>query len=248
MAWVWFHKFGSPPHFYRLAGKLIPWMAWPALVLGLVGTVWGLGFAPADYQQGEGYRIIFVHLPAAVLSMMIYGVMASAAAIGLIWRMTVGFSVANACAVIGASFTALCLATGSLWGRPMWGTWWEWDPRLTSELLLLFLYLGYMGLRSAIDDTARADRASAVLAIVGVVNLPVIRFSVDWWNSLHQGHTLLKFARPSMPPSMYIPVLIMLAAGILFFMAIMLMRARGELLLRERKASWLTDALAGQPS
>ncbi len=248
MAWVWFHKFGSPPHFYRLAGKLIPWMAWSALVSGLIGTVWGLGFAPTDYQQGEGYRIIFVHLPAAVLSMMIYGVMASAAAAGLIWRMTVGFSIANACAVIGASFTVLTLATGSLWGRPMWGTWWEWDPRLTSELLLLFLYLGYMGLRSAIEDTARADRASAVLALVGVVNLPVIRFSVDWWNSLHQGHTLLKFARPSMPPSMYIPVLFMLAAGILFFIAIMLMRARGELLLRERMANWLVDALSKEAS
>ena len=243
MAWVWFHKFGSPPHFYRLAGKIIPWMAWPAVLLGVVGTVWGLAFAPTDYQQGEGYRIIFVHVPTAVLSMLIYGVMASAATVGLVWRMTVGFAVANACTVIGASFTVLALVTGSLWGRPMWGTWWEWDPRLTSELLLLFLYLGYMGLRSAIDDTTRADRASAVLALVGVINLPVIHYSVDWWNSLHQGHTFLKAAKPSMPPEMYMPVLLLFVSGLLFFGAIMLMRARGELLLRERKASWLLAAL-----
>ena len=243
MAWVWFHKFGSPPHFYRVAGKLIPWMMWPAAVAGVVGTVWGLGFAPADYQQGEGYRILFVHIPAAALSMLIYAVMASAAAVGLVWRMTVGFALANACAVVGASFTVLCLVTGSLWGRPMWGTWWEWDPRIVSELLLLFLYFGYMGLRSAMEDTTRADRASAVLAIVGVVNLPVIHYSVDWWNSLHQGHTLFKLAKPSMPPSMYIPVLILLLAGTLFFSGILLMRARGELLLRERNASWLRDVL-----
>jgi heme exporter protein C len=242
MAWVWFHKFGSPPHFYRLAGKLTPWFAWPALLLSLAGLYGGLVSAPMDYQQGEGYRIIYVHVPAAVLSTMAYAVMATAAGVGLIWRMNVAFAVAASCAAIGASFTVVALVTGSLWGRPMWGTYWEWDPRLTSELVLLFLYLGYMGLRAAIEDTARADRASAVLALVGVINLPIIHYSVDWWNSLHQGHTLLKMGKASMPPSMLVPLLLMMAGFTLYFAAIMLVRARGEVLRRERGARWVAEA------
>jgi heme exporter protein C len=242
MAWVWFHKFGSPPHFYRLAGKLTPWFAWPALLLSLAGLYGGLVSAPMDYQQGEGYRIIYVHVPAAVLSTMAYAVMATAAGVGLIWRMNVAFAVAASCAAIGASFTVVALVTGSLWGRPMWGTYWEWDPRLTSELVLLFLYLGYMGLRAAIEDTARADRASAVLALVGVINLPIIHYSVDWWNSLHQGHTLLKMGKASMPPSMLVPLLLMRAGFTLYFAAIMLVRARGEVLRRERGARWVAEA------
>jgi heme exporter protein C len=156
--------------------------------------------------------------------------------------MNVAHAVAASCASIGAWFTVLALATGSLWGRPMWGTYWEWDPRLTSELVLLFLYLGYMGLRGAIDDTARADRASAVLALVGVINLPIIHYSVDWWNSLHQGHTLLKFGKASMPPSMLVPLLLMMLAFMLYFVAIMLTRARGEVLRRERNARWIGEA------
>jgi heme exporter protein C len=151
--------------------------------------------------------------------------------------------VAASCASIGAWFTVLALATGSLWGRPMWGTYWEWDPRLTSELVLLFLYLGYMGLRGAIDDTARADRASAVLALVGVINLPIIHYSVDWWNSLHQGHTLLKLGKASMPPSMLVPLLLLMLAFMLYFLAIMLIRARGEVLRRERNARWINEAV-----
>jgi heme exporter protein C len=246
MAWVWFHKFGSPPHFYRLAGRLVPWLAYGAAAFCAYGLYGALLSAPADYQQGEGFRILYVHVPAAVLSMVIYGLMATAAAVGLIWRMTVAFAIASSCALLGASFTVVCLATGSLWGKPMWGTWWVWDPRLTSELVLLFLYLGYMGLRNAIDDPSRADRTSAVLAIVGVVNLPVIRFSVDWWNSLHQGHTLLKLAAPSMPPSMYIPAFVLLIASLLFFGAVLLVRARGELLNRERTASWIVGAIGAQ--
>jgi heme exporter protein C len=246
MAWVWFHKFGSPPHFYRLAGRLVPWLAYGAAAFCAYGLYGALISAPADYQQGEGFRILYVHVPAAVLSMVVYSVMAAAAAVGLIWRMTVAFAIASSCALLGASFTVVCLVTGSLWGKPMWGTWWVWDPRLTSELVLLFLYLGYMGLRNAIDDPSRADRTSAVLAIVGVVNLPVIRFSVDWWNSLHQGHTLLKLAAPSMPPSMYIPAFVLLIASLLFFGAVLLVRARGELLNRERTASWIAGAIGAQ--
>jgi heme exporter protein C len=247
MDWTWFHRFGSPPHFYRIAGKLIPWCAWLAAVSGVAGLIGGLVLAPPDYQQGEGYRIIYVHVPAAVLSTMAYAVMATAAGVGLIWRMNVAHAVAASCAAIGASFTFLALVTGSLWGRPMWGTYWQWDPRLTSELVMLFLYLGYMGLRGAIDDTARADRASAVLALVGVINLPIIHYSVDWWNSLHQGHTLLKFGKPSMPPSMLVPLLLLMLGFVLYFAALVLVRARGEVLRRERNARWIAELL-GAPS
>lgn len=243
MSWAWLHRYASPPHFYRVAGRLIPWCAWLAALIGAAGLIGGLGLAPPDYQQGEGYRIIFVHVPAAVLSTTAYAVMAAAAGTGLIWRMNVAHAVAASCASIGAWFTVLALATGSLWGRPMWGTYWAWDPRLTSELVLLFLYLGYMGLRGAFDDTARADRASAVLALVGVINLPIIHYSVDWWNSLHQGHTLLKFGKASMPPSMLVPLLLMMLAFLLYFAAIMLTRARGEVLRRERSARWIREAV-----
>jgi heme exporter protein C len=240
--WTWFHRFGSPPYFYRIAGILIPWFAWLAAVAGAAGLVGGLVLAPPDYQQGEGYRIIFVHVPTAVLSTLAYAVMATASAVGLIWRMNVAHAVAASCATIGAWFTVVALVTGSLWGRPMWGTYWAWDPRLTSELVLLFLYLGYLGLRGAIDDGARADRACAVLALVGVINLPIIHYSVDWWNSLHQGHTLLKLGKPSMPASMLVPLLLMMLAFTLYFAAIMLTRARGEILRRERSARWISEA------
>jgi heme exporter protein C len=174
---------------------------------------------------------------------MVYVVMAASAAVGLIWRMTVAYAVSASCAVIGASFTALALATGMLWGRPMWGTYWEWDPRLTSELLLLFLYLGYMGLRNSIDDVGRADRASAVLAIVGVVNVPIIHYSVIWWNSLHQAPSVMKFGQPTMPASMLVPLLLMLAGFTMYFVALLLIRSRGELLRRERTARWIAEAL-----
>jgi heme exporter protein C len=169
--------------------------------------------------------------------------MAGSAAVGLIWRMPVAHAIAASCAVIGASFTLLALATGSLWGRPMWGTYWEWDPRLTSELLLFFLYLGYIGLRNAIEDTARADRASAVLAIVGVVIVPIIHYSVVWWNSLHQVASVMKLGRPTMPASMLWPLLSMFLAATLLFGALVLVRSRGEVLRRERNARWLVDTL-----
>jgi heme exporter protein C len=243
LAWVWFHRFGSPPHFYRLARRLVPWFAWPALILCVAGLIGGLGLAPPDYQQGDGFRIIYVHAPAAWLSLMVYVVMATSAAVGLIWRMNVAHAVAASCAPIGASFTALALVTGMLWGRPMWGTYWEWDPRLTSELILQFLYLGYMGLRNAIDDTPRADRASAVLAIVGVVNVPIIHYSVIWWNSLHQAPSVMRIGRPTMPASMLVPLLLMLLGFSLYFVALLLTRARGEVLRRERNARWIAAAL-----
>jgi heme exporter protein C len=243
MDWTWFHKFGSPPHVYRIAGRLTPWFAWPAGVLIVSALYAGLVLAPPDYQQGDGFRIIYVHAPSAWLSVMIYGVMASAAAVGLIWRMKVAHAVAASCAGIGAWFTAVSLATGMLWGKPMWGTYWVWDPRLTAQLILFLLYLGYMGLRSGIDDLGRADRASAVLAIVGVINIPIIRYSVEWWNSIHQAPSVMKMDRPSMPFDMLAPLLMMLLGFTLYFAAVMLVRLRAEILRRERTASWIREAL-----
>ena len=244
MAWTWFHRLGSPPYIYNLAGRLTPWFAWPAALLMVGGLYSGLVLAPPDYQQGDGFRIIYVHAPTAWLSLSVYTTMAVSAAIGLIWRIKVSHAVAASCAPIGASFTLCALVTGSLWGAPMWGTFWEWDPRVTSELILLFLYLGYMGLRSATEDVQRADRVSAVLAIVGVVNVPIIHYSVVWWNSLHQAPSVMKFDRPDLPASMLVPLLMMLLGFTLFFAALLLVRLRGEVLKRERTASWIREAVS----
>ena len=244
MAWTWFHRLGSPPHVYALAARLTPWFAWPAAALILAGLYGGLVLAPPDYQQGDDFRIIYVHAPSAWMSLMVYVTMAVAAAVGLIWRMKVAHAAAASCAAIGASFTIAALATGSLWGRKMWGTYWEWDPRLVSELILLFLFLGYMALRSAIDDLQRADRASALLAVVGVVNVPIIHYSVLWWNSLHQAPSVMKLGKPDMPAAMLAPLLIMLVGFTLLFVYLLLVRLRGEILRRERTASWIREALA----
>jgi heme exporter protein C len=244
MNWTWFHRFASPPHIYRVAGKLTPWFAWPAGLLIVSALYAGLFLAPPDYQQGEGFRMIYVHAPSAWLSVMIYGVMATAAAVGLIWRMKVAHAAAASCAAIGASFTLVSLVTGMLWGKPMWGTYWVWDPRLTAQLVLLFLYLGYMALRSGIDDLGRADRASAVLAIIGVVNLPIIRYSVEWWNSIHQAPSVMKMERPSMPFDMLAPLLMMLLGFTLLFAALLLVRMRAEVLRRERGASWVKEVVS----
>jgi heme exporter protein C len=238
--WTFLHKLSSPPYFYGLAARMIPWFAGAGLLLIAYGAVAGLFFAPPDYQQGDAFRIIYVHVPAAYLSMLAYIVMAAAAGIGLIWRMKLAHAVAAAAAPLGAWFTFLALATGSIWGRPMWGTWWEWgDPRLTSELILLFLYFGYMALRAAIDDPTRADRASAVLALVGAVNVPIIHFSVEWWSSLHQGPTLVREGGPAIDPAMMWPLLAMILGFSLLFGALLLGRVRTEVLFRERRARWV---------
>jgi heme exporter protein C len=239
--WTWFHKLSSPPHFYRIAGTLLPWLAIPAVLLIVGGVYGGLVLAPPDYQQSDAFRIVYIHAPSAWLSLMCYTAMATAAAVGLIWRIKLAHAVAAATAPIGASFAFVCLATGSLWGRPMWGTWWEWDARLTSQLILFFLYLGYMALRSAFDDLQRADRASAVLAIVGVVNVPIIHYSVYWWNSLHQGSTVLKKGGPAMPPEMLIPLLMCFLGFTLMYGALLCLRVQGEVLTRERNAAWLKN-------
>jgi heme exporter protein C len=243
MNWTWFHKLASPPHAYRIAARLLPWFAWPAGALIVVGLYGGLVLAPADYQQGDAFRIVYVHAPSAWLSMLVYATMAVAAAVGLVWRIKLAHAVAAASAPVGASFTFLALATGAIWGKPMWGTWWVWDARLTSELILLFLYAGVMALRASIDDRDRADRAAAVLALVGVVNLPIIHYSVYWWNTLHQPATLTKIGKPSMAGDMLWPLLAMLLGFTLYYGAILLIRLRAEILKRERDAAWLTTEL-----
>ena len=235
-------KLASTRNFYQFAGKLLPWLGWSTLILLLIGSYWGLVIAPTDYQQKDSYRIIYIHVPAAWMSLFIYMVMAGSGAAALIWKTKVSEIIANSCAPIGASFTFLALVTGSLWGKPMWGTWWEWDARLTSELILLFLYLGYMALQAAIEDRRTAARASAILAIVGVVNIPIIHYSVEWWFTLHQGPTVTKFSAPSMDKSMLYPLLVMAIAFKLFFLTAMLQRSRNEILDRESTSTWVLES------
>ncbi|MDH4054009.1 MAG: heme ABC transporter permease CcmC [Gammaproteobacteria bacterium] len=240
--WKFFHQMASPPHFYRIAKVLIPWFAVPGLMLIAYGTYAGLFVASPDYQQGDAFRIIYIHVPAAYLSMMAYMIMAVGGGIGLIWRLKLAHAVGAAAAPLGATFTFLALVTGSIWGRPMWGTWWEWgDPRLTSELILLFLYFGYMALRSSIDDTAKADKASSVLALVGVVNVVIVHYSVVWWSSLHQGQTLFKKGGPAMDADMLYPLLAMILGFTFLFGAMLARRLRTEVLYRERRTRWVRD-------
>ena len=244
MSWAWFHRFGSPPYFYRVAGMLTPWFAWPAAILLVIGLFWGLVVSPPDKLQGDAYRIIYIHVPNSWLSLMSYTGMAVSAAIGLIWRIKVAHAVAAAIAPAGAAFTAVSLLTGMLWGQPMWGTYWAWDPRIVFELVLLFFFLGYIALRSAIDDLTRADRTSAVLAIVGVVNVPIVHYSVIWWNSLHQAPSVLRTDGPSMPIQMLAPLLVCFLGFTFYFVAVMLVRARAEVLHRERGGDWIREAVA----
>jgi heme exporter protein C len=242
---LWFHKLGSPPHFYRIAGKWMPWLTGIFMLLLLAGLYGGLVLAPPDYQQGESYRIIFIHVPSAWMSLFIYMVMAFCGVVILVWRMKLAEVVLISSAAIGASFTFLALATGSLWGKPMWGTWWVWDARLTSELILLFLYLGVIGLHGAIEDKRVASRAVAILAIVGVVNIPIIHYSVEWWNSLHQGPTVTKFDKPSIHWSMLLPLLLMALAFQVYYVLALFQRCRAELLMRERNSKWVQELSGG---
>ncbi|MCH8104395.1 MAG: heme ABC transporter permease [Proteobacteria bacterium] len=238
---LWFHKLGSAPHFYRIAGQWIPWLGALFALLLVAGLYGGLVLAPPDYQQGDSYRIIFIHVPSAWMSLFIYLVMAACGLVIVVWRMKLAEVVLISSAPIGASFTFLALVTGSLWGKPMWGTWWVWDARLTSELILLFLYLGVIGLHNAIEDKRVAARAVAILAIVGVVNIPIIHYSVEWWNSLHQGPTVTKFDKPSIHWSMLIPLLLMALAFQVYYVLALFKRCRTELLQRERNSKWVEE-------
>ena len=241
---AFFSRWASLPAFYRRSGQWIPWLWAAAAGLLLVGTVGGLVLAPVDYQQGEAYRILFVHVPSAWMAMFVYMFMAGASASAFIWHVKLAEILARVSAPLGAAFTALALATGSLWGARMWNTWWVWDARLTSVLLLFFLYLGFMALQSAIEDRRRAARAGAVLALVGVVNIPIIHYSVEWWNTLHQGATVSKFDNPSMTWDMLWPLLTMALGFMVYFAAAVLVRARSEILERERHRRWVIDEVA----
>ncbi|HET6195082.1 MAG TPA: heme ABC transporter permease [Acetobacteraceae bacterium] len=228
--WFWF---ASPQTFFPLAGTIARWCAAGAALLAVAGLYVGLVAAPTDAQQGEVYRIIFIHVPAAWMSMFIYLVMAGWAAVGLAFNTRLSFMMAQALAPTGALFTFIALWTGSLWGRPTWGTYWVWDARLTSELILLFLYLGFMALHAAIDEPRRADRASALLAIVGAVNVPIIYYSVQWWNTLHQGASVSMTRAPSMAATMLTGMLLMALAFWLYSIAAVLVRVR--CMIRERE-------------
>jgi len=237
------YKYAAPKNFYSLAGTLIPWLVGVTVLLLASGLYFGLFVAPPDYQQGDTVRIMFIHVPAAWMSMFVYVLMAGAGAMALSWQVKLAEVFASACAPIGASFTFLALVSGSLWGKPMWGTWWAWDARLTSELILLFLYFGFMALQASIDDPRRAARACAILALVGVVNIPIIHFSVEWWNTLHQPASVSKLGKPSIHIDILIPLLVMFVAFKTFFATVLLMRMRNEILERERDTQWVADTV-----
>ncbi len=234
----WFTNLGAPGTFYKFAGRLIPWLAGLAALSFVIGAYGGLVLAPPDYQQGDGYRIIFIHVPAAWMSMFIYVLMAFWGALVLIWRAKIAAALMVSAATLGASFTAITLATGSLWGKPMWGTWWAWDARLTSELVLLFLYIGFIAMQQALPARPQSRRAGAVLLLVGVVNIPIIHYSVQWWNTLHQPATITKFGAPSIAFEMLWPLLVMAISFMAFFAAACLWRTRAELLLNEVYSRW----------
>ena len=234
-------RFASPASFYPLAARLTPWFAIAAAILVAIGLWLGLAIAPTDAQQGEAYRIIFIHVPAAWMSMFLYLVMAFWCAISLGFNTRLAAMLAQALAPTGALFTVIALWSGALWGKPTWGTYWAWDARMTSELILLFLYLGYIALRNAIDDPRRADRASSVLALVGAVNVPIIYFSVKWWNTLHQGASVSMTAAPKMAAVMLIGMLVMAFAAWFYAIAVVLVRVRAIILERERGAQWISE-------
>jgi heme exporter protein C len=236
-------RFSSPQTFYPLAGKILPYFAWASVVLALIGLYIGFFVAPTDAQQGEAYRIIFIHVPAAWMSMFIYVVMAFWAAMGLIFNTRLSGMMAIALAPTGALFTFLALWTGALWGKPTWGTWWVWDARLTSELILLFLYFGFIALHSAIEDPRRADKAAAVLALVGVVNVPIIYFSVKWWNTLHQGASVSLTGAPTMAATMFAGMGVMALAFWMYGIAAALARVRSIILERERQSDWVHETV-----
>tara|TARA_R110000764_G_scaffold215935_2_gene302736 strand:+ start:12720 stop:13463 length:744 start_codon:yes stop_codon:yes gene_type:complete len=243
MSWTFFHKLGSPKWFYGISGKLLPWLAVASVLLLAVGCVWGLVFAPEDYQQGNSFRIIYIHVPAAILAQSCYMMLAVAGIVGLVWRMKLADVALQCAAPIGAWMTFVALITGSIWGKPTWGTYWEWDARLTSMLILLFLYFGIIALRMAISNRDTAAKATAVMAIVGVVNIPIIKYSVDWWNTLHQPATFTVTEKPAMPAEMWLPLLVMVLAFYGLFALNLLLRMRLEVMRREHKARWVREIL-----
>ena len=237
--WKWLHPYANPETSYQLTSRLIPWFATVTTILLSVGIVWALVFAPADYQQGESFRIFYLHVPTASLSMGIYVGMAIAALCGLVWQLKLADAAVAAIALVGAVFTELALITGALWGKPMWGTYWIWDARLTTELILLFLYLGVIALGNAFDDKAMGGKAAGILALVGVINIPIIKYSVEWWNTLHQGATVSKLGKPAMTMEMFYPFLFCFL-GFAFLAAVVIcIRFKTEILSRNAMRPWV---------
>jgi heme exporter protein C len=237
--WKWLHSYADPERAYKLSNTLLPWFTLLALILLGVGTTWGLLFAPMDYQQGHSFRIIYIHVPAASMSMAIYMAMASASFIGLVWQIKSADWVAASMAPIGAVITFIALFTGAAWGKPMWGTWWVWDARLTSELILLFLYLGVIALYASFEDKVLAARAAGILTLVGVINIPIIKYSVEWWSSLHQPSTIRFTEESTMSTDMLYPLLINIAGFGAMIGAITLVRFKAEILARNGMRPWV---------
>ncbi len=246
MMWKWLHPYANPEISYHFAGKILPWCARLAFIFLSIGIIWALLFAPADYQQGDTFRIFYLHVPAAMLSMGIYLGMAIAALSSLVWQLKLADASAAAMAPIGATFTFIALVTGAAWGKPMWGTWWIWDARLTSELILLFLYLGVIALHNAFEDKALAGKAAGILALVGVINLPIIKYSVEWWNTLHQGATVSKLGQPSMTADMFWPFLICFIGFAFLVTALICLRFRTEVLNRNSMRPWVRELVADE--
>lgn len=248
MQWLMrlYHRLSSPRYFYDYAGKWLPWVAAAAVLLLVAGLIDGLLFAPPDYQQGDSYRIIFIHVPASIGALLGYVAMGVCGVIVLVWRMKMAEILLRAIAPFGTLLAAISLVTGALWGRPTWGTYWVWDARLTSMLILLFLYLGIQALHAAIRDPRQAARAAGLLAIVGVINVVIVKYSVDWWFSLHQGSTLKIVGDTSMPWSMLTPLLLCIGGTYLLFATAVLIRARHEILWRERRTRWVKAKLEGE--
>ena len=241
--WSFLHKLASPKWFYEISSILLPWLAFISIGLLLTGTVWGLAFAPQDYQQGNSFRIMYIHVPSSILAESSYMMMATVGAISIIWKIKLADVAMQCAAPIGASFTFLSLVTGAIWGKPTWGTWWVWDARLTSMLLLLFLFIGVIALRSAMSGKASAGKACAVLALVGMVNIPIIKYSVDWWFTLHQPSSFSMTEKPKMPVEMWAPLVLMIFGYYLAFFSFWMMRIKSEILAREVRTEWVRDLI-----
>ena len=237
--WKFLYQLASPKIFYSLAGRITPWLAGGALLTLVWGIIWGLGFAPPDYQQGEAYRIIYVHVPSAFMSMALYAWMGFLAVLLLVWRIKIAGLLLSLVAQLGACMAFLALVTGSIWGKPMWGAWWVWDARLTSELVLLLLYAAILATHQAVKNKEDGDKIIAILTLVGLIDLPIIHYSVYWWNTLHQGATLSTFAKPKIDTSMLYPLLLTLLGFFLYSLWVILEKARNEVLLREKRQSWV---------
>jgi heme exporter protein C len=240
-AWAAFQRTVGPRHFYEISGTWLPWLLLVAVIFTSVGLVWGLLFAPPDYQQGNSFRIIYIHVPSASVAMSAYLMLAICAVISLVWRVKTAEMAAQAAAPVGAIFCFLALVTGGIWGKPTWGTYWVWDARLTSMLILLFLYIGVIAIQNAFEYSAQAAKAAAILALVGVVNLPIIKYSVEWWNTLHQGATFKLTEKPSMPPEMWMPLLVSIIGLYAFFTWLVIWRTRHHILHRESRQRWVRE-------